>query len=427
MGASLSTLGGWTLVLCIAGYYAFRYIEDGRAREAARAASHKQRLEDRQNLQSRKENKDKAKRQRGGSYTKDIEDSDKATKAKPRTSKPSPPTNQVVDYSSDDGADNREFARQLASIKQGTSFTGPKKGDEKRQKSVKQSQAQEREDKVSAPSSTAGADADDDQSPIASPEARPIDAGGVSDMLDQPSNNGPSVLRLTDTDKTKKKEKNAKAPEKTETKKQRQNRQKAEAAKLAREEAEQDRKVKLEAQRRLARVSEGRAAKDGSSSAASYNGPSAWTNNGQNGTSNGGNSNGGFMPVQPLDTFNTAQPTNASKAPAPSAGKADSWISSLPSEEDQLELLRDEEEAWNTVKAKKASKTKRKEATGDDVKANEAISKAEPVAPVTSQPVVTKAQSAGVNGRPSKTFTQQSSFAALSSNDEHEVEEEWDV
>lgn len=444
MGASMSTLGGWTIIFCVVGYYAFRYLDEGKRREAARAAVHRQRIDDRQSVQGRKENKDKVKRQRGEVFSKGVEESDKTAKPKPRTQKPSTPlstaTNQKADYSTDDGVNNREFARQLASIKLGTNFNGPKKDDEKRQKSVKQSQALEREDNldvgvVSAPSSTAGVDADDDQSPLASPEVTAVDAGDVSDMLESPAP-GLSVLRLTDTDKVKQKEKKSKTPEKGETKKQRQNKQKAEAAKLAREEAEQERKVKLEAQRRLARISEGRPAKDGSTFTAAQAKPSVWTSNSANGGSSSGTSNNGnYLPVQPLDTFDTpyetAHQTNATKSPVPSVGKTNGWISSLPSEEEQMEMLR-EEEAWSTVKTKKATKGKRKDVTtdsNDDSAAASTVTKPQQVAPVTPAPVVTKAQTANSDGnRPTKSFTQQSSFAALSAdNEEPEVEEEWDV
>lgn len=431
MGVSMSTLGGWSVILCIAGYYAFRHIENNRKREAARAAAHKHRLEDKQNIQSRKDVKDKAKRQRGESYSKEAELQEKVQKPKPRTTKPAPPAKpsapakQVSSYSSEDDVDNREFARQLASVKQGTNFSGPKKGEEKRQKSVKQSRAQEQDDKVSAPSSTAGADADDDQSPMASPEVHASNPGGVSDMLERPAD-GPSILRLTDTDKaTKKDKKKAKAAEKTESKKQRQNRQKVEAAKVAREEAEAERKVKMEAQRRLARISEGRAAKDGSTFTAAQNAQSAWSSN-NNGTSNGNTSNGGF--VQPLDTFNTTQSSTTApqkSAPAPSGGKAEGWLSSIPSEEEQMEMLR-EEEAWSTVKPKKSTKAK-KDVSGDEAKETKAVSKPEQAAPVASKPVVAKVPGAGgINGKKAP-ISQQSSFAALTPADEVEAEEEWDV
>lgn len=450
MGASLSTLGGWTIVFCIAGYYAFRYLDGGKKREIARAAAQqKKRVEDRYAPPTQKENKTKAKRQRGESNAKEVEKSDKSSKSKQRAATQQPlatATNQKTEYSSEDDVDNREFAKQLASIKQGTSFAGPKKGEEKKAKSVKQSRAQETviapqpPAKVSAPSSTTGADADDDQSPIASPEFTAVDSRDVSDMLEQPTSSGPSVLRLTDTDKAvKPSNKKTKAPETKETKKQRQNRQKVEAARLLREAEEAERKVKMEQQRRTARIAEGRAAKDGSSftnAAAPKN--SAWTANGTNGASSVGSSE--FVPVQPLDTFDAANQTDASKASAPSVGKSsDHWVSSLPSEEEQLSLLQDQDN-WNTVTSKKARrKTKENVASDSNSVSNDtssvtsSIHKPQKVVSISQQPVATASQTkpqtatqtTRVNGRPS-TFAQQSSFAALS-NDSEEQEQEWDV
>jgi hypothetical protein len=463
MGASLSTLGGWALVLCVAGYYAFRYTGDRRA--ITRTAQPK-RVQDSHNTQPQKESKDKAKRQRKEAFTKDTELTDKATKLKQRVaaSIPVPTTStKKTDDSSDDNVDNREFAKQLASIKQGTSFNGPKKSAEKKQKSVKQSRAQEKDtvvaskkiaapkpaEKVSAPSSTTGADGDDDQSSTASPEVTAADAGDVSDMLERPSSTGPSILRLTETDKaTTKKAKKAKAAEKAaETKKQRQNKAKVEAAKAAREEAEADRKVKLEAQRRLARISEGRAAKDGSSFIhASQPKSSAWTAangaNGVNGTSSSTPaSNGDFIPVQPLDTFGAANGTHTStqEVPKPSntstskAVKANNWVSSLPSEEEQMTLLQDDDN-WNTVESKKSRKKSKVTSDNDNSSVTSSLSKPQQVVPVESKPVMigaskTRRQSATkpANARPTSIFAQQSSFAALSNDDGPQEEQEWDV
>ncbi|KAJ9164625.1 hypothetical protein NKR19_g1254 [Coniochaeta hoffmannii] len=447
MGASLSTLGGWTLVLCVAGYYAFRYVDTGKKKELARAAAQqKKRVEDRVAPLAQKENK-KAKRQRVESSVNDGDRSDKASKAKqqqPTSRQPlATSTNQKkADYSSDDDVDNKEFAKQLVSIKQGTSFTGPKKSDEKRTKSVKQSRAQEVEAtpkapaKISAPSSTAGADADDDQSPIASPEFTAADSRDVTDMLEQSGGTGPSVLRLTDIDKaTKPNNKKTKAPETKETKKQRQNRAKAEAARLAREAEEAERKVKLEQQRRTARLAEGRAAKDGSLfTNATAPKSSAWSTNGVNG-SNGTPSNGSSeaLPVQPLDTSDHANQTDTSQASARSVEKSsDNWVSSLPSEEEQLSLLQDQEN-WNTVTSKKSRRKTRENITSDDnyetssVGSN--VNKPQTVVPVTHKPVVTTSQSSQTvkpNGQPS-TVGKQSSFAALSNDDDDEQEQEWDV
>jgi hypothetical protein len=443
MGASLSTLVGWTVVIGCVYIVVFGIPGQKKARDTVRGATQRPRLEEKPSNQNRKEPKEKAKRQ------KDAKDTNKTSQPKarqPTPSAPAPVQPAAADDSSDDGLDNREFARQLANIKQGTILNAPKKSDEKRQKSVRQSRAQIIDDnagqsKVSAPSSTAGVDADDDESLTPSPEIKAADASGVSDMLEAKAT-GPSVLRLTDTDKAKpKKEKKAKEPEKVETKKQRQNRQKAEAAKALREETEKHRKTDMEAQRRQARIAEGRAAKDGSAFMAQAQQQSAWTGNGANGSSAGSNAtnatNGEFLPVQPLDTFDTssytdvsapksATPSKKSAAPVKSApvksNPADSWIATLPSEEEQMELLRGEEE-WNTVTTKKVSK-KKKEAVAES--------------PIDSEPTVVQqqpvAKPAAVNGasaapkRPAKAFTQQSSFAALSANEpEAEDENEWDV
>lgn len=456
----MSTLGGWTIIICIAGYYAFRYSSDAQRQVIARTAQNK-RIEDRSRPQAPKDNKDKAKRQRKETFSKKAEQSDKTQpKQQEAPAKPLPATSKrQADDTSDDNISNREFAKQLASIKQGTNFNGPKKTSEKKQKSVKQSRAQEKEtfaevaakdNKVSAPSSTTGAEGDDDESSIASPEVTPADAGDVSDMLERPSSTGPSVLRLTETDKV-----NAKKPKKptekqpVETKKQRQNRAKVEAAKLAREEAEADRKKKAEAQRRLARISEGRAAKDGSSfTAASQPKSNVWTGNsvnGANGTSvSHSASSGDFVPVQPLDTFSasngatigTANESRAEKASS-DIPKADNWMSSLPSEEEQIARLQDDDN-WNTVpskKARKKSKTTAGDST-DNASVTSSVTKPQHVVPVSNSPVVvsseTRRQSATkpASSRPTKTFGQQSSFAALSSDDHTDgaqEEQEWDV
>ncbi|KAB5551364.1 hypothetical protein GE09DRAFT_1125925 [Coniochaeta sp. 2T2.1] len=447
MGASLSTLGGWVIVFSIAGYYAFSYLDGNKKRELAKAAAQqKKRIEDRY-VPEKKEAKNKAKRQRGESLVKEEKAADKAAKAKQRPTSQQPlstTTNKKqADYSSDDdGVDNREFAKQLASIKQGTSFAAPKK-EEKKSKSVKQSRALEADNtpkpakvpapsstKVSAPSSTTGADADDDQSSNASPEFTPVDSRDVSDMLEQPSSSGPSVLRLTDTDKAAKPNKKTKAPEVKETKKQRQNRAKVEAAKLAREAEEAERKVKAEEQRRTARIAEGRPAKDGSTfTNAAAPKSNVWTaSNGANGA-NGTSSE--FVPVQPLDTFttsDTASKTDTIKASSPSHN----WVATLPSEEEQLSLLKDEDN-WNTVTKKKAkqSKTKKEAVTSDDNSNDQSsvtssVQKPLKATPAVQQPVVTPTQQpTRASGRPS-TFAQKSSFAALT-NDDEEQEQEWDV
>lgn len=443
MGVSMSTLMGWVAVLGLFGGYAFREWTRSRQAQLARTEAHRLRQE-RQTANVQKDLKKFKPKETKPKETKPKrrpEDATQGSDAKPKASAPAaaPVAANNYNYSSDDDtARNKEFARQLSNVKQGTKFTGKTK-DDSRQKSVKQSRAEEvpvvaDTGRASAPSSTAGIDADDDSSSAAtSPVLAAVQAGNVDDMLES-SAPGPSVLRLTGTEE-KASYKNAKpkaSPEPAETKKQRQNRKKAEVAKAEREAAEKDRKVKQEAQRRAARQAEGRAAKDGSAFvAAQANQSNAWTGNGTNGkaasASSASSGTNGFVPVQPLDTFdsNVVQ-TNASKSSVPSYDKGEDWMSSLPSEEDQIELLRGED-SWNTVKTK-GRKNKTKEATSTEETPTPATTKA--AAPATAPaPAAATITTAALNDkkRPKQIATQ-SSFAALAVDGTVEdQEEEWDV
>ncbi|KAK1837223.1 hypothetical protein QBC39DRAFT_5582 [Podospora conica] len=435
MGIQMSTLIGWSVIVSIGAYI---YWTNQSKQPIHSATKSKKKLE--HTPPSRKEPKEKAKRQR----TEAFANENKAAQTKPKAAETYSAPSRSPDYSSDD-VDNKEFARRLASVKQGTSLSASKK-DEKRQKSVKQSRAQAIDKpaangnkKASAPSSTAGADADDDESPVASPEVVAADAGDVTDML-EPKSAGPAVLRLTDTEKTKKQEKKAKVPEKVETKKQRQNRQKAEAAKAAREEAEKDRQVALENQRRLARISEGRAAKDGSAFMAAQAVQSVWKDDGANTKLSSSNANGATAD-EPLNTFSDkpavpVKPAKAAppvKAANPTHAKSETWISSLPSEEEQLELIRGQDDSWSTVTTKKAKTKKRQSVSSqEELEATDAQVAKAPT-PVVSQPAAAAASKPAVNGNGSakpvrQGIQQQSSFAALSvPDDEEEIEKEWDV
>jgi len=410
MGVSMSTLGGWAVIIALAGFYYYTSQPKQPARIATQA---KKKLET--IPQARKELKEKAKRQRTEAFTSDTA---KPSQPKSRVSETFTAPSRSADYSSDD-VDNKEFARQLASVKQGTSLNAPKK-DEKRQKSVKQSRAQAIDQpasatKASAPSSTAGADADDDESPIASPEVVAADSGDI-----------------------KKKENKAKAPEKVETKKQRQNRQKAEAAKAAREDAEKDRQVALENQRRLARISEGRAAKDGSAFMAAQAVKSVWKDDGANTQPTSSNTNDEAAD-EVLNTFGAAKLVAApvTKATpvktAPSVpSKNENWMTALPSEEEQLEIIRGQDDAWSTVTTKKTKGKKKASAESQDESEATDSQPAKVAAPVPSEAAVVaapKASATTANGKQVRQgLHQQSSFAALSvPDDEEEIEKEWDV
>ncbi|KAI1209417.1 uncharacterized protein F4807DRAFT_92884 [Annulohypoxylon truncatum] len=410
--STLTTIGGWAVMIGLGGLFWYR-------------SKQKQ-------LQKRTERRGSFTRQSGKQNEVGLGSDAKKKTEKPAKPKPKPkapadaptqPAPSNIDYNREqvEAADkkaDREFARQLSTTHAGTKFN-TKKSDEKKQKSVKQSKAQEISEaqagKISVPSSHAG-DADDDLSSQASPVVVPADSRDVSDML-EPTAPGPSVLRLTDVDSAKKpKERKQKAPEVVETKKQRQNRKKAEAAKAAREEEEKERKVKLEQQRRTARIAEGRAAKDGSTFAA--NTQNAW---------NGKPTNGDNNTVQPLDTFDEkpkAEPAKAAKPVATKAAepikeKADPWISGVPSEEEQMEMLR-QEDSWNEVKTKK--KGKKKDVSGET---------STPSAPATNGGSTPTAKpSAPVNGTNKKPIltSSNSSFAALTPEEtDDNDEEEWDV
>lgn len=409
--STLTTIGGWAVIVGVGGLIWYRNFKQQQQKRTERRGSFTR--------QSVKHNEVEL----GSDAKKKTE---KATKPKPKpkapTDTPTQPTPNV-DYNREEveAADkkaDREFARQLSSAHAGTKFN-TKKSDEKKQKSVKQSKAQEISEvqagKISVPSSHAG-DADDDLSSQASPVVVAADSRDVSDML-EPTAPGPSVLRLTDTDSVKKpKERKQKAPEVVETKKQRQNRKKAEAAKAAREEEEKERKVKLEQQRRTARIAEGRAAKDGSTFVA--NTQNAW---------NGKSTNGDNNTVQPLDTFEEkpkAEPVKpaksaaATKAAEPIKEKSDPWISGVPSEEEQMEMLR-QEDSWSEVKTKK--KGKKKDLSGE-------TSSSAPATNGGSTP--TAKPSAPVNGTNKKPIltSSSSSFAALTPEEtDDNDEEEWDV
>jgi hypothetical protein len=402
MGVQMSTIYGYVVVCAVvAAVVAF---ERKRGKNAVGSVK---KLKEKPQPVVKKESKPKRQR---------LEDTQRESYASKLKSQP--PAQVYKDaLSSEDETDDREFARQLSNAKQGTTFAA-KATQETKQKSVKQSKARELpnaadEGRISAPSSTAGIDADDDQSSAASPVARPIDASGVSDMLEKPAP-GPSVLRLTDTEEKKPKAKApAKAPEAAETKKQRAQRRKREAEKAEREEIEKERKQKMDAQRRLARQSEGRPAQDGTASMAAIAAGKVWMGHGVNGKPNDQPASNGV--VQPLDTMSkSADRTTQSEQP-------NGWKTTYLSEEEQIAKIREEEDSWNTVPTKaRKSKKPSTEAQVENANHEEAAT----AAPPQPAPAAPKAQTVS---RPARPFKQQSSFAALATDSPAEEETEWDV
>lgn len=291
----------------------------------------------------------------------------------------------------DDEIDNKEFARQLTSVKAGTSLTNTSKAV-KPPKTVKQSRLNGVEHGAPHPavsdtkdssgdSSTTGADADDDTSATSSPEFGATRRGetGVSDLLEAPAP-GPSVLRLTESTKPQRSRtpKQSKATEAQETKKQRQRKVKKEAEKAAQEHAEKERRVLLEKQLRTAREARGEPAKNGVPVPAPPK-SNAWAkpaNDKETSSAQMGEASRSNIPL--LDTFDRApELVNGTEQHAemkrdPESSVSDSKLSDVnwPSEEEQMRML-DELEgsgSWQTVNGKKHRGGKKPEADPQAVK-----------------------------------------------------------
>ncbi|KAL9131081.1 MAG: hypothetical protein Q9217_000904 [Psora testacea] len=288
----------------------------------------------------------------------------------------------------EEGMDNLEFAKQLSDKMTGTSLKKPDRTQHKKARGqAKRAEASMVGTNGNVPkpngvmplqenstaSSTTGADADDDLSSANSPELGATNdttqsARDVSDMLEPPAK-GPSVLILTEpvNPQPQRQPKAQKSVQESETKKQRQNRRKKEEQKAMREQAEKERLVALENQRRTVREAEGRPAKNGlgSSQAPSSN---AWSS-----TSKAGQTDTNLRPAalrdDPLlDTFEESTPSTS----AP--GK---HFNELPTEEEQMKILGEMESdnAWNTVS--KGGKSKKRAVNAQASAANSATDTAD--------------------------------------------------
>lgn len=288
----------------------------------------------------------------------------------------------------DDGeeeVDNREFAKQMSGLKTASSTTKKDISRSQTKKQGKQAELPLNSFNALAPntngaphsnvkdfsnaSSTTGADADDDLSPVASPpfgaQHQTATSGDISDMLEAPSK-GPSVLRLTEVEEPKRQSRPQKVAQEAETKKQRQNRRKNEEKKLARDQAEKERRVLLEKQLRIAREAEGRPARNGVPAPPASN---AWSKISAGATTPQPVSSS--MPNgQLLDTFDESATVVPNGGPHDSRDMTTSdikaWHKGVPSEEEQLRLLSemDGSGGWNTVS--KGSKKKKSAVNGKE-------------------------------------------------------------
>ncbi|KAH7330127.1 hypothetical protein BKA65DRAFT_51767 [Rhexocercosporidium sp. MPI-PUGE-AT-0058] len=375
-----TTIVGWAAILAVGG--AYYWVNGQRKQKNLRSLNPKlssKVTEPRKDTKTKKAKKDGAL----SSGEQDIKPGQKKKAkqpAKPVVEEPVISTSPSKTADKDEKKDDLEFARQLSNAKKGV-VDAPKSQASSRQKSVKQTRAQEKPaveatENVTAPSSATGGDADDDQSPINSPELSATTAtnGDVSDMLEKPAS-GPSVLRVTaPTNPAPAKKAKQQSFEVQETKKQKQNRKKAEEAKAIREAEEKDRKVKLEAHRRSVREAEGRAAKDGSAFMASQApSSSAWTAAPAVQATN--DTTPASKKVELLDTY---EPTKGHLDTKPveqvkSESKLAEELAFIP-EDEQMRRAKEESNNWEEVKAKYPRKKKAPKEASKDAKDEKASS-----------------------------------------------------
>lgn len=279
---------------------------------------------------------------------------------------------------------------------------------------------------LSAASSTAGMDADDDLSPAGSPVLAATNPKGpsgrdVSDMLVS-SGGAPSVLRLTPANEPSrpKKQTEQRAAPTQETKKQRQNKKKAELAKAQREEDEKQRLALKEQQMRTARIARGEPAKNGLRPA---NQPASNAWNKLQSDQSTASSDHTVTPAQNgqlLDTFDNPDSsseinTNGTSGTA-SLESSMHWVN-MPSEEEQMRLVREMDSQWQTVpKGKKGRK--KPNATGETPSEHDSESNV-PLSPVKKTPT-----------RPVENIQPQSQFDVLRETApqvSHPLDSDWPV
>lgn len=363
----------WAIVLVVTGSLGWYYKQESPSR--TRVTPTRSSLEKGENVSPAKKPKRQTKK------PKDVP-SPSAVHAKQElhvnTSRTTP--SATVDAPGDAGADNLQFAKDFAKVKNGdalsvASSSSSKKSQKKTQR-IKAGNDKGSQMSTSA-SSTTGADADDDMSSVESPLDTPVGAAGdVSDMLETAASSA-SVLRITgsaEDELAKKKKQNKQKAENfkvAETKKQRQQRIKRENNRAMVQEAEQQRRNLLEKQLHVAREHERREAQKSKPSSA----PNAWAKPPLSNQTNGVQQPTA-APVGLLDTFDgesQSKPNNASAQPKGSksntASTEKSWASDLPSEEEQIRMLSNmnSENEWTTVSSKKKDKKKDPNRSSDNM------------------------------------------------------------
>jgi hypothetical protein len=334
-----------------------------------------------------------------------------------------PKEGDTTSKKNEDALNNTDFAKKMANVRAGTQLAAPgRSGMSKKERGaqnlggVRGGNGTDSPSLSTGASSTTGADADDDFSPVSSPPlpatstAATLKSGDVSDMLEK-KGAGPSILRLTDPVNPAPKSR-AKQPTKTfepaETKKQRQQRNKRELHRAEVEEAEKERRKLMEKQIRGARMAEGTSAQT-RTSAFKPPAQNAWSL----GPSQASPANVVAPPGGPpslLDTFEPhSQPITSVKREALTAPRSsvtnqnattherksfakteekvagqgnavssasfgkdgNSLTKSISAEEEQASLVQDSEDSWTTV-AKRDKKKASKAPVGPENDSSEA-------------------------------------------------------
>ena len=355
---------------------------------------------------------------------------------------------QVAEFEEADFS-NKDFAHQMAQAQAGTQLKpvakqAPSKKERRANKILQV--AQDTSDSPDLSAAPSGAEADDDMSPVGSPPMAPINgtsSRNVTDMLEQRAA-GPSVLRLTDPKGTigqTKSKPTQKHVEVAETKKQRQARQKREEQKRLNDEAETTRKALMEKQMKIARMAEGTSAQQKANKPPASN---VWAQKAGNTNTNVPSAPVGQAPL--FDTFESPEMDNPNNAesiktatisditnghaaidgtvntvkqslgtgrtealaastrengidPGSSTQSNASWADDLPSEEEQMRALQ-QEDAWTTVSKKdkkKGAKDSVSEANAPEPSKQDAPIRKAPAAPIKPQAQVATTRFSGLH------------------------------
>ena len=309
-----------------------------------------------------------------------------------------PDSSAVEGYDNDEEIDRKEFAKRFAAVKTGglaPSSAAAESGSKAHQRRNKKKNNKVNGIPVShtstRASSTTGAEADDDLSSTESPKTDTATRGSedVSDMLDAPAPKA-SVLRVTGAagSEPKKQPPKKESFKPAETKKQRQQRLKNEERKQQVKEAEQERRKLLEKQLHMARELERREAKPVTVTPPTTN---AWASPTQTLDATTTGSNGITSSIQApkvtlLDTFDDTNPASNLTQESPATPRE--WGQSIPTEEEQMQILGvSSESEWTTVSNRKLRK---KGGKSDDSVSESGGSETQPISSVPLSTVETE-------------------------------------